>query len=102
MKPYVESGQAAQRKLERGPEVASTERQRVMANLCGLKQVINTLGVMAILVVPLVGFLAQSAFTAMWVAVFFLLFIIVLELMERGVKRELAALDEQSNSKPSA
>lgn len=93
MKPYVESGQAAQRRLNAPEPRQDPARRRALSNLRALKQVINTLGVSAIAVVPTVGLLTQSAAVAALTAGHFLFIICILELVERGVKRELSNLD---------
>lgn len=93
MTPYVESGRAAERKLESRTTTTRPERERLMGNLRGLKQVINTFGIAAILLIPAIGIIAQSAFMAALAAGHFLVVICALELIERGVKRELANLD---------
>ena len=94
MTPYVESGRAAERKLERKTTSSQPERQRLMSNLRGLKQVINTFGIAGILLIPAIGIIAQSAFMAALVAGHFFVVICGLELVERGIKRELSEMDE--------
>lgn len=93
MTPYVDSGRTAQRKLARKQADGRPERRRLMSNLRGLKQVINTFGVAAIFLIPVIGVVSQSAALAAVAAGHFLLVICVLELMERGIKRELAEFD---------
>ncbi|MBZ0137614.1 MAG: hypothetical protein K8I27_14705 [Planctomycetes bacterium] len=88
MKPYVESGRTAQRLLW----TASPERQRVLGNLRGLKQVINTFGVTAILLIPAVGAVTGDSAAACVVALHSLLVICVLEVVERRAKRKLTQL----------
>lgn len=89
MQPYVESGLSARRNLEL-PNSNATE-QRMLSSLRGFKQVINVTGVFAILLIPLIGALARSSFVAACVALNFLGVILVLELLERKVKRALRA-----------
>ncbi len=93
MKAYVESGRNAQRML--GEAKSGAQEQRLVASLRGFKQVINLLGVAAIFTIPAVGALFWSAAAAACVALNFLAVIVVLELMERRVKTELAAVREQ-------
>lgn len=87
MKPYVESGRKAQQRLR--PDAAVAGEARLLSSLRGFKQVINTLGVAGILVIPLVGVTMRSAAASAIVALHFLLVIMLLELLERRVKREL-------------
>jgi hypothetical protein len=87
MQPYVESGISARRNLDQ-PRHTATE-QRLLSSLRGFKQVINVIGVFAIVLIPLIGALAQSSFAAMYVALNFLAVILMLELLERNVKRAL-------------
>ena len=96
MTPYVESGHAATRKLKRHDQTSQPVRQRLIDKLRGLKQVINTFGIAGILLIPAIGIIAQSAFLAAVAAGHFLLLICILELIERGVKRELADLDSST------
>jgi hypothetical protein len=96
MKPYVESGRAAQRRLESGPVREHPSRQRLYNNLRAMKQVINTFGVAAIMLIPAFGVITGSAFIAAVTAGHFLLVICVLELFERAIKRELSALDDSA------
>jgi hypothetical protein len=100
MNAYVESGRNAQRLLLEAK--SSAQQQRLIASLRGFKLVINLLGVAAIVAVPAVGALFWSAPAAAGVALNFLAVIVVLELMERRVKTELAAVREQRQSAPSA
>jgi hypothetical protein len=87
MQPYVESGISARRNIERHGQGAV--EQRLLSSLRGFKQVINVIGVFAIVLIPLIGALANSSFAAAYVAINFLAVILVLELLERNVKRAL-------------
>jgi hypothetical protein len=88
MKPYHESGQAAQRKLQSKPAADATEK-RLLGNLRGYKQVINLMAGFGLVLIPSLGLIMQSALIAACVALNFLMVIIVLELLERRVKSAL-------------
>ena len=102
MSAYVESGRNAQRLLVLAK--SSAQEQRLLESLRGFKLVINLMGAAAIFTIPAVGALLWSAEAAAYVALNFLAVIVVLELMERRVKHELAAVREQrrGESAPSA
>jgi uncharacterized membrane protein len=87
MQPYVESGNSARKNLELSRHTA-TER-RLMSSLRGFKQVINVIGAFAIVLIPLIGALANSSHAAAYVALNFLAVILMLELLERNVRRAL-------------
>ena len=90
MKPYVESGRRAQQRLENRESINDNARERYfMDRLRGFKQVINTLSVTGIVMIPLVGISTHSAFLAAVVALMYAGIIGLLELGERRVKREL-------------
>jgi hypothetical protein len=100
MKPYAESGRAMQRRLagclaHLAPTEAEAEIARCRASLRGFKQVINTLGALAIVLTPLLGVLSLSPVVALLTALSFLLFICVLEVLECRVKCELEAARER-------
>lgn len=93
MNAYIESGRSAQRML--GEAKSSAQEQRLLESLRGFKLVINLMGVAAMAAIPMVGALLWSAQAAAYVALNFLAVIVVLELMERRVKAELAAVRDQ-------
>ncbi|MCA8911172.1 MAG: hypothetical protein KDB82_05685 [Planctomycetes bacterium] len=98
MKPYLESGRAAERQLETQPGAApDAVERRLLSNLKAFKQVINVLGVFGIVLIPLIGVMMHSAFIAAVVALNFLAVIVLLELMERRVKRDLHNHREAAN-----
>lgn len=90
MNPYVESGRSAQRKLTRqrgkGHRV---DEARFIERLRGFKQVINTLAVSGLIMIPLMGIMMQSAFVAAIVALVYAALLFLLEGMERRVKSDL-------------
>lgn len=89
MKPYVKSGKTAQRKLARSRGVERENgKARFIERLRGFKQVINTLGVSGLIMIPLIGVLMKSAFIAAVVAMLYAAVLFLLEGMERRVKRE--------------
>ncbi len=67
-----------------------------MERLRGFKQVINVMCVVAILAVPVAGFATQSPRNAVVVGLVFLLLIWMLEIGERGAKRELKRLRQDA------
>jgi hypothetical protein len=95
MKAYVESGRTAQRQLE--SKRGNASESRLLSNLRGYKQVINTFCVAAIVLTPTIGVLTRSSAVAMFVAMAFLAVICVLERAERGAKRRL--LELRANTK---
>jgi hypothetical protein len=92
MKPYVESGIRASRRLS--PARANGNVAYCRQRLRGFKQVINTLCVCAIIAVPATGVVTQRPHTPAIVALSVLLAIWLLECGERGVKREMQRLRE--------
>lgn len=104
MNPYVESGKAAQSKLTRrhGKEHRVGEA-RFIERLRGFKQVINTLAVSGLVMIPLMGVMMQSAFVAAIVALVYATLLFLLEGMERRVKSDLHQFrrrKEESSPKP--
>lgn len=90
MKPYVESGKRAQQRLENRTVAKDGAREEYfIGRLRGFKQVINTLAVSGIVLIPLIGFSTGSAFMAAVVALGYAAIISLLELGERRVKRDL-------------
>lgn len=91
---YTQSGRAAAARL-----TARAGHRRVlhcMQRLRGFKQVINLLCFTALVTIPIAGVMADSAALAAVVGLSFLLVIWLLEIAERGAKRELAELRESA------
>jgi uncharacterized membrane protein len=96
MQPYVESGNSARKNLELSRHTAA--ERRLMSSLRGFKQVINAIGAFAIVLIPLIGALANSSHAAAYVALNFLAVILMLELLERSTKRALRECREDQRS----
>lgn len=90
MTPYVESGKRAQERLKRRKRPDGNWRESwFIGRLRGFKQVINTLSVTGLVLIPLIGFSTGSAFLAAGVALAYAALIGLLEFGERRVKVEL-------------
>lgn len=94
MKPYVESGRVASSRLSE--PARGNPRSHCIERLRGFKQVINVVCVFALLLIPVVGLIGRSPGLAAVTALSFLLIIWLLEVGERGVKRELAEESRRS------
>lgn len=101
MKPYVESGKAAQRRLTRTrASDDSTVEARYIERLRGFKQVINTLAISGLVMIPLMGVMMQSAFVAAIVAMVYAALLFLLEGMERRVKSDLHQFRRRNEESP--
>jgi hypothetical protein len=89
--PYVESGRQAAKRLVAQRDGAE---RHCLERLRGFKQVINLMCFVAILAVPVAGFATQSPRNAVVVGLAFLLLVWILEIGERGAKRELKRLQD--------
>lgn len=87
MKPYVESGTAARRALLASAPTA--DERRLRSSVHGFEQVIRTIGVFALVLVPMIGVMARSTEAAAYVAINFLAVILTLDLLQRNVKKAL-------------
>ncbi|MCC7509935.1 MAG: hypothetical protein IT464_11285 [Planctomycetes bacterium] len=94
MKAYIESGKRAAQRL--AARCTQRSERHCLARLRGFKQFINLCCFSAIVMIPTVGVLADSAAMAAVVALGSLLFIWLLELAERRVKRELMQIRQQA------
>lgn len=93
MRPYQASGTSARLRLmerENAPQIM--QKRRLMDSLYSFKFVINCLCVCAMIMTPAIGALSRSAVAAFVCAAMFLSVLIVLEVLERGVKRRLREL----------
>lgn len=94
MKAYIESGKRAAQRL--AARCTRRSERQCLERLRGFKQFINLCCVGAIVMIPTAGVLMQSTAMAALVALGSLLFIWLIELGERRVKRELKQLREQN------
>lgn len=91
---YTQSGRAAAARLT--ARASDSRIRHCLQRLRGFKQVINLLCYTALAMIPIAGVMADSAAMAAVVGLSFLLVIWLLEIGERGAKRELADLRENA------
>lgn len=95
MKPYAASGESARRRLIGRVEQPLTAAQKqVRANWRAVKLVIDTLCVLTIILTPAIGVATESAEAALWTAGSLFTAIVLLEVIERGCKRQWRRLHQ--------